>query len=115
MTPTDDLREELRELIAEVIPAGGTDADTRFMTTQIDRLLTRAANINAAAAQGWTLKANMLMGENDGLQGYSVGQEKYTFTELDDALEFCQNRAAHYSKLAGAGSMIIAVTPPSII
>lgn len=114
MTPTEDLRTELRELIAEVIPAGGTDADTRFTSTQIDRLLTRAANINVAAAHGWTLKANMLMGENGGLQGYSVGQEKYTFTSLDDALEFCQNRAAYYSKLAGAGSMIVRVRPPRV-
>lgn len=115
MTPTSDLREELRELIAEVIPAGGTDANTRFTNTQIDRLLTRAANINVAAAQGWTLKANMLMGENGGLQGYSVGIEKYTFTDIEKALEFCQSRAEYYSKLAGAGSRVIKVRPPRVL
>ena len=114
MTPTDELREELREMIAEVIPPGGTEASTRFTTAQIDRILTRAANINVAAAQGWTMKANMLMGEHDGLQGYSVGQEKYTFTSLDDALEFCQNRATYYSKLAGVGSMVVRVRPPRV-
>jgi len=114
VTPTDELREELREMIAEVIPPGGTEASTRFTTAQIDRILTRAANINVAAAQGWTMKANMLMGEHDGLQGYSVGQEKYTFTSLDDALEFCQNRATYYSKLAGVGSMVVRVRPPRV-
>lgn len=115
MTPTNELREELREMLAETIPPGGTDADTNFTDAQIDRLLTRSVSIYTAASKGWERKADLLLTKNNGLESYSIGMEKYTFTSLEAALKFCQSRAEYYSKLAGAGSRVIKVRPPRVL
>lgn len=49
--------EILREKLGEVIPAGGSDADTGFTDVQITDLLTRNSSIDAAASEGWQIKA----------------------------------------------------------
>ncbi|MFY9495934.1 MAG: hypothetical protein WAP29_02305, partial [Halanaerobiales bacterium] len=82
MTPTAELREELRELLDEVIPAGGADSDTRFTDAQLDRILAKTRNIYAAAAEGWTRKAAMVQREIGQIKSYSVGQEKYDMADL---------------------------------
>lgn len=48
----------LRLYLGERIPAGGTDADTFFSTTEIQDLLDRhPESLNGAAAEGWRAKA----------------------------------------------------------
>jgi hypothetical protein len=115
VTPTNELREELRELIDEVVPFDGVDSDTRFTDAQLNRVLARAKNINAAAADGWTRKAAMLQRELNGLQGYSVGQEKYDFVRLKDALEYAFKMVEFYRQGSGPGSLILGVTPPAVL
>ena len=115
MTPTDELREELRELIDEIVPYDGVDSDTRFTDAQLNRVLTRAKNINAVAADCWARKAAMLQRELGNLQGYGVGQEKYDFIRLKDALEYAFKMAEFYKQESGPGSLILGVTPPAVL
>jgi hypothetical protein len=49
--------EILRERLGEVIPVGGSDADTGFTDQQILDLLDRNSTMNAAIHEGWQIKA----------------------------------------------------------
>lgn len=117
MTPTDDLREELRELLDEVIPPAGTESDTRFTNAQISKMLTRANNIYAAAADGWTRKAAMLQRELGQIQSYTVGQERYDMHKLQDMLNYALKMAETYSGMAAnsMGSLILKFKPPEVL
>jgi len=84
MTPTTELREELRELLDEVVPEGGTESDTRFTDAQLDKLLTVANNIYSVAAEGWVRKAAMLQRELGQIEQYSVGDESYKVVNPED-------------------------------
>ena len=83
MTATPELRTELRVLIDEGIPLGGTDSDTRFLNSQIDAMLVAAGDINAAAAIGWRLKAAKAMSERGGLEESKAGDEQHKFVSLE--------------------------------
>jgi len=117
MTPTDELRQELRELLDEVIPEGGSESDTRFTDTQLDRLLSRANNIYAAAAEGWTRKAAMLQKELGQIESYGVGQERYDMRKLKDMLNFALKMAEIYNRMAASsmGSMVLRFQPPEVL
>jgi len=117
MTPTAELREELRELLDEVIPEGGTESDTRFTDVQLDRLLEHSRNIYAAAAEGWTRKAAMLQRELGQVESYSVGQERYDMAKAKDMLEYVLAMAETYSRMAASsmGSVILKFKPPEVL
>lgn len=117
MTPTAELREELRELLDEVIPEGGTESDTRFTDAQLDRILAKARNIYAAAAEGWTRKAAMVQREIGKIKSYSVGQEKYDMADMTSLLEYALKMAETYSSIAASrmGSMILKFKPPEVL
>ena len=117
MTPTPELRTKLRKYLNETIPAGGTDADTRFLDTELDDMLAEAENINQAAAKGWVIKAGLLQGD---IESYSVGQEKYDLTSLKDQLSHALAMAAQYTALAGESSktntgVILKLTRPEVL
>ncbi len=117
MTPTAELWEELRELLDEVIPEGGTESDTRFTDEQLDRLLSKARNIYAAAAEGWTRKAAMFQRELGQFESYSVGQERYDLAKAKSMLEYALMMANTYSRMAASsmGSMVLKFTPPEVL
>lgn len=117
MTPTAELREELRELLDEVIPEGGTEGDTRFTDAQLDKLLSKARNIYAAAAEGWTRKAAMLQRELGQIESYAVGQERYDMRKLKDMLDYALKMAETYSRMAASsmGSLVLKFTPPEVL
>jgi len=117
MTPTEELRLELRELLDEVIPEGGMESDTRFTDAQLDKLLTKANNIYAAAAEGWTRKAAMLQRELGQVESYSIGQEQYDMRKLKDMLDYALKMAETYSRMAASsmGSTILRFTPPEVL
>ncbi len=117
MTPAAELREELRELLDEVIPEGGTESDTRFTDAQLDRILAKTRNIYAAAAEGWTRKAAMVQREIGQIKSYSVGQEKYDMADLPSLLEYALKMAETYSRMAASsmGSMILKFKPPEVL
>ncbi len=115
MTPTIELRNELRELLNEVIPDGGTESDTRFTDAQLDRILTSARNIYAAASEGWIRKAAMFQTKE--IQSYSIGQESYTFTKSTEMAEYALKMAEMYASMAskGMGSTILRFEPPEVL
>lgn len=117
MIPTAELREELRELLDEVVPEGGTESDTRFTNEQLDRLLSKANNIYTAAAEGWTRKAAMFQRELGQVESYSVGQERYDIAKAKDMLEYALKMAETYSRMATSsmGSVILKFKPPEVL
>ena len=117
MKPTVELKQELRELLDEVIPEGGTESDTRFSDEQLNRLLSKSRNIYAAAAEGWTRKAAMYQRELGQIQSYAVGQERYDMTKVNDMLEYALKMAETYSRMAASsmGSVILKFKPPEVL
>ena len=119
MIPSVELREELRELIDEVIPETGYESDTRFTDERIDRLLSNTNNIYAAAADGWTRKAAMLQRELGQIEEYTVGQERYKTINLTTAINAALNMARTYRNMAAdassAGSMMLKIKPPEVL
>lgn len=118
MTPTDELRQELRELLDEAIPAGGTEDDTRFTDVQLNTLLSQASNIYAAASEGWTRKAGMLARELGQIDEYSVGQERYRIMNLQTAINGALAMARQYANMArsvSGGSIIVKLTGPEVL
>lgn len=116
MVPTDDLRAELRELLDEMIPPGGTESDTRFTNAQIDALLTAASDINEAAWAGWTRKAAKAMSERGGLQESQAGNERLKFVTLESYRDHCLQMAEMFRGLApGRGSRLMAFDAPDVL
>lgn len=117
MQPTDELVKELRELLDEVIPEGGIEGDTRFADLQLGRMLSKANNIYAAAAEGWTRKAAMYQRELGQIQSYSVGQERYDLTNVKDMLEYALMMVETFSQMAARsmGSTILRFKPPEVL
>ena len=117
MQPTDELVKELRELLDEVIPEGGTEGDTRFADLQLGRMLSKANNIYAAAAEGWTRKAAMCQRELGQIQSYAVGQERYDLANVKDMLEYALMMVETFSQMAARsmGSTILRFKPPEVI
>lgn len=118
MEPSNMLRTRLRKLLNEVIPAGGSEADTKFLDTDIDLLLMEADSLHGAASAGWLEKAGMLQGD---IESYSAGTEKYDLTSLKDRLNHALSMAKQYSDMdraeAGkdASGIMIRVCPPRVL
>lgn len=119
MTPTVELRVRIRKYLNEPIPAGQTDADTRFLNSELDELLIEAENVYQAASKGWVIKASLLQGD---IESYSVGQEKYDLTSLKDQMSHAVTMAGQYASLgesaAGgkvASGVLIKITKPVVI
>lgn len=117
MTATDELRCELRALLDEVIPAGGTESDTHFSDAQLNVILERSRNIYAAASEGWMRKAAMFQKEAGEIQSYSIGQESYTFAKATEMMEYALKMADVYGKMAAKsmGSAILRFKPPEVL
>ena len=107
----------MRKLLDEQIPAGGSDADTRFSDADTDELLIDATNIYEAAAAGWTLKAGMFQRELGQIESYAVGQERYDMRKLQDMVNYALKMAETYSRMAASrmGSVILKFKPPEVI
>lgn len=119
MIPTSEIKQELRELLDEAIPSRGAESDTRFTSAQISRLITRASNIYAAAAEGWTMKAGMLSRELGQIDEYAVGQERYRIMNLQTAINSALSMSRQYASMAQAvdsmGSVILRFRPPEVL
>lgn len=116
MTPTEELRTKLRNLIDERIPIGGTDADTRFLNSELDEILSEASDINQAAAEGWTTKALRAMSERGGLEESEAGNEKLKFVSIKEYRDHCLEMAKMFSEMApGQGSRILAFDVPDVL
>lgn len=119
MTPTADDRERLRRLLDERIPAGGTEADTRFTDTELDEILTDAPNVHAAAAEGWRRKAAMIARELGPVASTRAGDAEVQSVSVRDAVAYCLQMADMYDaigrqKANGAGRAL-ALEPPDVL
>lgn len=118
MEPSIELRTRLRKLLNEVIPATGTEGDTKFLDSEIDQLLMEADSLHGAASAGWLEKAGLLQGD---IESYSAGTEKYDLTSLKDRLNHALSMAKHYGDLeeAAAGKessgVMIRICPPRVL
>jgi hypothetical protein len=69
---------DLRRVLAELVPAGGTPDDTHFSDADIAALLADADGVlPAAAAQGWQIKAGIyadLVNVSDAGQSRALGE-----------------------------------------
>lgn len=116
MTPTDELRKELRELLDEEIPSGGSEGDTRFTNTQIDKLIQSASCIEEAAAEGWKRKALRAMSERGGLQESQAGDEKHKFIDLEKYRDHCLAMTKMFADMVpGRGSRMFNLDPPDVL
>ncbi|BFH66248.1 hypothetical protein J27TS7_10940 [Paenibacillus dendritiformis] len=110
------LRTKLRRLLNEVIPRGGSEADTNFTDAEIDLLLQEADSIYVAASVGWMEKAGLLQGD---IESYSAGTEKYDLTPLKDKLNHALLMAQQYSQMAesaaNGGSFMLRVQAPRVL
>lgn len=114
MQPTEALREQLRGLLDEQIPEGGSDADTLFTDAEIDALLRAYQDLNLAAAQGWSQKAGRVM--RDDLQEIAVGAERYKAISPVDKATHARQMAEMYAQQAPrGGSTIVSIDPPNVL
>lgn len=107
----------MRKLLDEQVPAGGSDADTRFLDADIDEMLAEATNVYGAAAGGWARKAALFQRELGQIESYNVGQEQYKLRNLKELLEYALKMAETYSRMAASsmGSIILGIQPPEVI
>ena len=91
--------EILREKLGEVIPAGGTDADTGFSNQQIQDLLDRNSSMTTAAEEGWQIKAARYADLVDMAEGT-------TKRDFGDLMEQALKMAASYGSDSGGGGAV---------
>ena len=120
MLPTDDLRVQLRKMINETIPLGGSETDTNFSDQELDDLMAPANNLYIVAAMCWTIKAGLL---KERIENYKVGQESYDHTKLKDMVDHALNMAKQYTEMGKEpgftgetkSSFIIKMKPPEVL
>ena len=100
MVPTDALRLKLRQKLGEVIPEGGSAADTMFTDEQINLMLTEAPTITHAIVEGWEIK----IAEWASLVNVNDGASARAFSDL---MEHGENRLKYYrgQLVAGPGGV----------
>ncbi len=76
--------QELRQLLGEDTPVGGTEADTLFTDAEIMNLTDQFDDLERAAYQGWRVKAARLSSLVDTTEGNS--QKKFSQL-LDNAAD----------------------------
>lgn len=110
LTPTPELRGQLRRLLDERIPGGGAAEDTRFGEDDLNMLLEDATHLFAAVAEGWRLKASWAMSERGGLESLSAGDEKYTFVSLEAYRAHCLDMAQQFAaRVPATGSRLFGI------
>jgi hypothetical protein len=79
----------LRILCNEVIPPGGTDADTAFTDQAIYFILTVAPDMATAVSIAWQWKAVKLGDPNRIVRG-QIGNESFEFPSINDILDYAR-------------------------
>lgn len=88
--------DRFRQLIGEVIPPGGTEADTLFTNEQVSQILFDSGdNMNRAVYEGWRIKAAHLANLVDVTDGNAS-------REMSQLLDHAQDMIRIYSKSSGS-------------
>lgn len=93
MATQQDNIDEVRENIGEVIPDGGTEADTLFTNEQILKWIGDTSSLDAASLKGWKKK----MADFANLANVTDGAASRTFGDLFD---HARQMVALYTELA---------------
>lgn len=117
MMPTAELKDQLRLLIDEVIPNGGSDTDTRFTDAELDSIIAEAVDIYAAASEAWFRKAARAMSERGGLEESTAGDERLKFVSLQEYEDHCLRMADMYGKRSkiGGRSRVLGFDAPDVL
>ncbi len=115
MTVTPDLIVQLRELIAEEIPAGGTESDTRFTDARLTVRLTDGLTLEAVAADLWEVKAGKFQAEIGKVKAVGSGQESMQWYSPQEQMKYCLDMAEKYRSKASGGSFGCAITKTVVI
>ena len=116
MLPTTENRTWLRKLLSEKIQAGHTDADTRFLDTELDQIIGESVNIYAAASKGWSLKAAILQEELGQIEQYSIGDETYKKVNLTTMINSALTLSKQYESMTKSnGAVIMKIKPPEVL
>lgn len=120
MTPTPELHAQLRFLLDESIPLGGTDQDTLFLNSEIDMMLTVSTTMAEAAAMGWTVKAQRVMSPGAVVEA-QFGSERYKFTSPKDLADFALKMAESFrpggdnaAAAGGGGAYVVSICKPRL-
>lgn len=90
-----DEREQVRLLLGEMIPAGGSDTDTLLTDEELDHFLVQGAgNLERAAYEGWRAKAAKL----SNLVDTTEGNEQRKYSQLHTQ---AMAMIGHYAKASG--------------
>lgn len=91
---------EVRELIGETIPAGGTEADTMFTDVQIQAWIDATSDTDSAVVVGWRAKAAAYADLVDTAEGTS----KRSMSDLlDHALKMIESYTGSGSGVISSG------------
>lgn len=118
MIATPEIITELRELLDEEIPAGGSEADTAFLDSRLITILDAAPNLHAAAAEGWRRKAAKIQKHIGSLSSYKTGDEQYEYVNLTTALNAAMSMVKMYDDMGNrplAGGYMLRVEPPEVL
>jgi hypothetical protein len=86
--------EQLRQMLGESIPDGGTDADTLFTNIEIEQFLENGPNLEYAALSGWRIKAARLASLVDTTEGNAARKLSQAFTQAQDMVKLYTRSAS---------------------
>ena len=115
MNPTKELRDQLRALLDERIPPGGSESDTRFADAELDEILTRSASLYEAAAEGWLRKAGRAFSERGGMEESRAGNEQTRFASLKDYRDHCLQMHQLYKTKCSTGSLALGMAVHDVL
>lgn len=116
MTPTQELRDKIRNAVDERVPSDGTAADTLFSDAELDEILNAVDYVEHAYAEAWSRKAGRLVSRNDGLVQVQAGTERFTWLDPIKMAEHALRMAAIYrAQVPLGGSQVAAIEQPDVL
>ena len=95
MTVTQGVIDTIRKLLNESIPAGGTEANTRFTNGMLTEVISGASTQNHALFLLWTQKAGMML-EGDEVKQINAGGESTVMYTKMEYVAMCKEAAKLY-------------------
>jgi hypothetical protein len=97
----------LRQLIGEAIPPGGSEEDTFFTEEEITELLERNNSVvQAAAAEGWAMKAADYVQFVDAEESGSIRRMSQLFRQAYQMAQYYAQKADAANTAAGAPRVV---------
>jgi hypothetical protein len=106
MTATAELIAQARKLSGEVIPQGGTEADTRFTNAEVTAYITAAVNLSGAVADLWEAKAGFFQAEIGSYKAVGAGNEQVTWYTPKEQMDICLKMAESYREKSNREALI---------